>query len=188
VCLLPACIWGRRLWLPHLVIPGIKQWLTVLATAALVSLAAVAVFIASGHVVVSPLHVMSVLTERGFKATQLIPMAIYFVVVNAVLEEIFWRGVVLNELDYLDKKTRFLGTAWAVLAFGAWHYLVLRALLEPGYAELAVLGVIAVGAFCSWLYKRTQSIVIAILWHALVFDLAIIAIFCTLVLMPSPVR
>jgi membrane protease YdiL (CAAX protease family) len=187
LCLLPAAIWGRQFWLSHLIMPGARQWLVLSATAIVTTLSGVAVYAVSGDTFVSRSHVLSILTERGFNATHLLPLAIYFVVVNAILEELFWRGVVLNELDYLDRKARYAGTAWTAVAFAAWHYLVLRALLQPGYAEAAVLGILAIGIFCSWLYKRTQSIVLAILWHALVFDLAIIAIFYRLVMVQGPV-
>lgn len=133
-------------------------------------------------VIVSKANVLQVMTVRGFRATYLLPLAVYFVLVNATLEELFWRGVVLNELDYLNQKLRLAGTIWTGFAFAAWHWLVLRALLQPGWAELAVVGVLAMGFFSSWLYRKTESIVIPIIWHALVFDLAIILMFAILVL------
>jgi membrane protease YdiL (CAAX protease family) len=110
------------------------------------------------------------------------PLAVYFIIVNAILEELFWRGVILNELDEVTKSWRMFGTAWTATTFAAWHYLVLRALLQPGYAELTVLGVLGMGIFTSWLYRKTQSIIVPILWHALVFDLSIIAIFAAMIL------
>ena len=58
---------------------------------------------------------------------------------------------------------------------------MLRLLLRPGWAELAVLGILAAGVFFSWLYRRTGSIVVPILWHGLVFDLALILIFAAIV-------
>jgi len=153
----------------------------VLLLASILScLVALATYSFTGTMVVSRAHVMGALTERGYKAGALLPLAIYFVIVNSTLEELFWRGVILNELDYLDKRWRYVGTLLAAIAFAAWHYLVLRTLLEPGFAELAVVGVMLVGVFCSWIYRQTQSIVMAILWHGLVFDLSIIALFAGL--------
>lgn len=177
VCLLPAIIWQRKLWLSHWIQPTRRQWVVVLATATSACVLAVAIYTYSGTAIVSRTQVLSVLTERGFTARWLLPLSLYFVIVNAALEELFWRGVILNELEYVDKKVRFAGTAWTAFAFAAWHWLVLRALLRPGWAELAVLGVVAMGFFTSWLYRKTNSILLPILWHGLVFDLAIIAMF-----------
>jgi membrane protease YdiL (CAAX protease family) len=182
VVLLPACIWGRNLWWSHVRTPTGKQWLVLFFAGIFSCLVAVAAYNTTGELIVSRQHVLGALTERGFRATALLPLAIYFVIVNAVLEELFWRGVVLNELDYLNTRVRHAGTVWTALAFATWHYLVIRTLLQPGYAEMAVLGVLAVGVFCSELYRRTQSIVLPILWHALVFDIAIIAMFAVLVM------
>lgn len=180
VCLLPASIWGRQLWLSHIPRPTGRQWVVLLLASILSCLVALATYSFTGTMVVSRAHVMGALTERGYKAGALLPLAIYFVIVNSTLEELFWRGVILNELDYLDKRWRYAGTLLAAIAFAAWHYLVLRTLLEPGFAELAVVGVMLVGVFCSWIYRQTQSIVMAILWHGLVFDLSIIALFAGL--------
>jgi membrane protease YdiL (CAAX protease family) len=109
------------------------------------------------------------------------PMIVYFVPVNAVLEELFWRGVVLNELRGLDEQDYVAGSVWTAFTFAVWHYLVLRLLLRHGWAEATVLGILAAGMFFSWLYRRTGSIVIPILWHGLVFDLGILLIFRVMV-------
>lgn len=180
-CLLPAIIWQRKLWRSHLTLPSRKQWIVLIATALSACLAAVFIYKFSGTMIVSRTQVLSVLTERGFSARWLLTLSLYFVVVNATLEELFWRGVVLNELDLVNARTRFAGTAWTAFAFAAWHWLVLRALLRPGWAELGVLGVLGMGFFSSWLYRKTRSIILPILWHALVFDLAVIAMFAWLV-------
>jgi membrane protease YdiL (CAAX protease family) len=182
VCLLPAVIWQRRLWLPHVVKPSSRQWLLAVVTAALTTGAAVTAYHMTGDVIVSKKDVLQVLTLRGFNASYLLPLAFYFVVINATLEELFWRGVVLNELDYVGSKWRKLGYIWTGIAFAGWHWLVLRTLLKPGWAELAVCGVLGMGFLSSYIYRRTQSIVIPIIWHAFVFDFAIIAMFAVLVL------
>lgn len=145
-------------------------------------MAAILAYNWTGDTIISKKDVLQVLTMRGFQARYLLPLAVYFVVINAALEELFWRGVVLNELDYVDNNLRRAGTIWTAFTFSAWHWLVLSALLRPGWAELAVLGVLGMGFFSSWIYRRTQSIVIPILWHALVFDFAAIALFAVLVL------
>ena len=121
---------------------------------------------------------MSVVTERGFRnAAWLLPFGFYFVPVNATLEELFWRGVVLNELRGTGETIWTIGALWTAFTFAAWHFLVLRLLLRPGWAELAVLGILAAGIFLAWLYRQTHSIIVPILWHGLIFDLALIVVF-----------
>lgn len=181
VCLLPAIIWGRRLWLPDVKRPSGKQWAILAAAAIATCSAALIAYGYTGSTIVACGNVMHAMTQRGFVASYLWPFAAYFIVVNSTLEELFWRGVVLNELDHLDKPWPRAGYAWTAITFAAWHYLVLRALLQPGYAELAVLGVLGVGLCCSYLYRRTKSIVLPIVVHAFVFDLAVIAIFWCMV-------
>src|ERR1700733_10237792 len=109
------------------------------------------------------------LTTRGFMATWVLPLCLYFVVINAILEELFWRGVILNQLEYLNSKIRLAGTVWTAATFAAWHWLVIRALIKPGWAEVTMIGILLMGVFASWLYRKSGSIVLPILWHALVF-------------------
>ena len=125
----------------------------------------------------SPELLRSVVTERGFRTAWLLPFGVYFVAVNATLEELFWRGVVLNELRGTGDTIWTLGAVWTALTFAAWHYLVLRLLLRPGWAEVTVLGVLAAGIFFAWLYRKTHSIIVPILWHGLLFDFALVVVF-----------
>jgi len=182
LCLLPAICWGRTLWQSHLIKPSKKQIAFAVGTTLLSTILAIAAYEMTGAIIVDKKHVLQVLTLRGFQATYLFPLAVYFVIVNAVLEELFWRGVILNELDLVGAKWRRAGYLWTACAFAAWHWLVLRALIKPGWAEIAVCGVLIMGVLSSWLYRRTNSIIVPIIWHAFVFDFAIIAMFAVLVL------
>lgn len=177
VCLLPAALWGRKLWLRALKAPTWPQWVTLGIAIVIVMPIALLVYARIGADFLSPQDVLKVVTLRGFQAKELLPFGFYFVLVNAILEELFWRGVVLNELRGMDETAWAFGAAWTTLAFAAWHYLVLRLLLRPGWAEATVLGIVAAGVFLAWMYRRTRSIVLPILWHGLVFDLMLIVVF-----------
>ncbi len=181
VCLLPAVVWGRRLWRGAWKMPTPGQW-GALAIGLLVALPLFlgAYALLGARVLDAPDALRLVLTERGFQASRLLPLGLYFVAVNAVVEELFWRGVVLNELRGLDGPAWAAGVVWTALTFAAWHWLVIRLLLRPGWAELAVAGVVAAGAFFSWLYRRTGSIVVPILWHGLLFDLGLILVLAAM--------
>lgn len=176
-CLLPAALWGRPLWQGAVRWPTRGQWLGLLA--ALVCVVPVSLFLYHeiGEKMLSTTGLMSVVTERGFHAAWLLPLGFYFVPVNAALEELFWRGTVLNELRGTSEAVWTVGAVWTAFTFAAWHFLVLNLLLRPGWAELAVLGILGAGVFLAWLYRQTQSIIVPILWHGLIFDLALIVVF-----------
>lgn len=177
VCLLPAALWERRLWLGAVRWPTRGQWLALAVAVAVAVLLSPIVYAWIGAQFISPHDLLDVVTQRGFQARWLLPLSFYFVIVNATLEELFWRGVVLNELRGMGEKVWTLGAIWTALTFAAWHYLVLRLLLRHGWAEASVLLIVAAGIFLAWLYRRTHSIIVPILWHALVFDLALLVIF-----------
>lgn len=176
-CLLPAALWGRRLWRESVRWPTRKQWAWL--AGALVCIVPLSLFLYAeiGRWVLNAPSIGSVVTERGFQATLLLPFGVYFVAVNATLEELFWRGVVLNELRGADEAVWTVGAIWTAFTFAAWHYLVLRLLLRPGWAEATVLAIVAAGIFFAWLYRQTRSIIVPILWHGLVFDLGLIVVF-----------
>jgi membrane protease YdiL (CAAX protease family) len=176
-CLLPAAVWGRRLWRGAVRWPSGRQWAWLLA--ALVCVVPLSLFGYSeigGRILDTP-DIGSVVTGRGFHAAWMLPFGVYFVAVNATLEELFWRGVVLNELRGTSEAVWTAGAVWTAFTFAAWHYLVLRLLLRPGWAEATVLAILAAGVFFSWLYRQTHSIIVPILWHGLVFDLGLVVVF-----------
>lgn len=181
MCLAPSIFWGRRLWRASWRAPTVRQWAALAAGVAVSLPLFFAAFHAIGSRFIDPSVLLSVVTRRGFRAAWILPLGLYFVPVNATLEELFWRGVVLNELRGLDRPIWTFGAVWTAVTFAGWHWLVLHLLLRPGWATLAVLGILAAGLFFSWLYRRTGSIVIPILWHALVFDLALILILAAIV-------
>ena len=176
-CLLPAALWGRKLWRGSLRWPSVRQWAWLLAALLCIVPLSVLGYIEIGKTVLNTPGIHTVLTERGFQSAWLLPFGFYFVAVNATLEELFWRGVVLNELRGTSETIWTLGAVWTAFTFAAWHYLVLRLLLRPGWAEATVLAILAAGIFFAWLYRQTHSIIVPILWHGLVFDLGLVIIF-----------
>ena len=144
-CLLPAAIWGRRLWKPALRWPTPRQW-GALGLAMLVMLPlSLWAYARIGASLINADALKDVVTERGFQSAWLLPLSFYFVPVNATLEELFWRGVVLNELRGVGASAWTLGAVWTAFTFAAWHYLVIRLLLRPGWAEMTVLVLVLAG-------------------------------------------
>ncbi len=177
LCLLPAAVWGRKLWRGALRWPTVRQGAALAAAIAVILPLTLFVYGKIGHDLFNAVDLRHVVTERGFRAAWLLPFGVYFVAVNATLEELFWRGVVLNELRGTGETIWTIGAIWTAFTFAAWHYLVLRLLLRPGWAEAAVLGVLGAGVFFAWLYRRTHSIVVPILWHGLLFDFLLVVVF-----------
>lgn len=176
-CLLPAAWWGRRLWQNAVRWPTRTQWAWLGAALAAVVPLSLFGYLEIGSYVLNTSGIRGVVTERGFQAAWLLPFGLYFVPVNATLEELFWRGVVLNELRGTEEAVWTVGAIWTAFTFAAWHYLVLRLLLRPGWAEATVLAILAAGALFAWMYRRTHSIIVPILWHGLVFDLGLVVVF-----------
>ena len=173
----PAAVGGRTLGRGALRGPTGRQGAALGAAIAVVLPLTLFVYSEIGRNLFNAVDLRSVVTERGFQTAWLLPFGVYFVAVNATLEELFWRGVVLNELRGTGETIWTLGAIWTAFTFAAWHYLVLRLLLRPGWAELTVVGVLGAGIFFAWLYRRTHSIIVPILWHGLLFDFALVVVF-----------
>ena len=176
-CLLPAALWERRLWRGALRWPNLRQWACLLLALAAVVPLSLFLYSELGRTILNAHDLTSVVTERGFRTAEFLPVAVYFVAVNATLEELFWRGVVLNELRGTSEAVWTVGAVWTAFAFAGWHYLVLRLLLRPGWAEATVVAIVLAGVFFAWLYRQTKSIIVPILWHGLIFDLGLIVVF-----------
>lgn len=120
---------------------------------------------------------MNSLHARSYADDMLIPICLYLILVNGPLEEFFWRGVILNLQSKFSKKHQPIWETWTAVSFAGWHYLVLNMLLNPGWAQPMTVLFTFVGFFLGWLMRRSQSLVLVSLWHGLVFDGAVIAVF-----------
>lgn len=174
--LLPVSLMGRRYWSKHLKLPSWHHLAGTVTASAVTCLLVYVLLKWSGSLIVDRERMLASLTSRGFVPALLPVLSVYFVVVNPVLEELFWRGTLINRLPGGIENARLPGLFLLSLAFAAWHYLPLRALLSPGFAELTVLAMLAAGCFETWLYRKTESIILPTIWHALVFDLPIILV------------
>jgi membrane protease YdiL (CAAX protease family) len=180
-CLLPLIIWRRKTWQSHLILPTVRQVCTIAAVGLALGVATFALHACIGNFVLERQHALAAMAMRGFQIRWLVPLSIYFVTVNPVVEELFWRGVVLNDL--CDSQTKMLSAPyiWTNVSFAAWHWLVIRLFVSPAFTPLALTIVASVGFLLSWLYRRTGSVVVPMLWHGLVFDLAVIVLLWLIV-------
>jgi membrane protease YdiL (CAAX protease family) len=73
-----------------------------------------------------------------------------------------------------------LALVWSSTTYGLYHYSILRLVLFPGWAELGVAMLAGFGAFLVYIYKRSGSIILASLYHAMLTDLAAICLIVAL--------
>ena len=181
LCLLPAAALGWREWAPGLRWPTRREALVLVCAAAAAAPLTVVAYRLFGAVLIDRHALLFALASRGFRPGWLIPLTCYFVVVNGVLEELFWRGVILRRLRGSTGRAWTPGAAWTAITFSGWHYLALRILLRPGWAEACLILILAAGIFLDWLYRTSRTIVLPILWHALVMDLPVmVVLWCAL--------
>lgn len=99
--------------------------------------------------------------------------ALYWILVNSVLEEYVWRWFVTSRCAQL--LGRRAAVSAAALFFTLHHFLALSVYMSTAAAALCSLGVFIGGLTWSWMYARYQSVWPGYLSHAIV-DLAIFAI------------
>lgn len=177
LCLLPAAIAGRSLWRNQLQVPSATYVRWFLVAALVIPLSAVLLDRITADLVVSRPFLLNSLYARGYTDNMLVPVSLYLIFVNGPLEELFWRGIILNLIEKVPDGTKFYWEIWTAVSFAAWHYLVLSMLLNPGWALPMTVLFTGVGYFLGWLMRRSNSIVLVSLWHGIVFDGAVIAVF-----------
>ncbi len=174
-CLLPCIIKSRRSWIKQLKTPSRANLFVIAVAAMVLPLMAIEIYHLSGSSIIEKETALSHLAERGFHRHLLIPLAVYFIFINATLEELFWRGFIVQELGRYNRPQFRLGSFWTFIAFASWHYVVFSAFFNPGVTELILIALVFVGAFFEWVFRRTKTLVTAILWH-MVFDLSVIGV------------
>ncbi|OVE75594.1 hypothetical protein BVX97_04200 [bacterium E08(2017)] len=96
--------------------------------------------------------------------------AIYWVLVNAVLEEYVWRWFVVKKLQAVAPG--IIAVLLSALAFTIHHVIALNVYFAPGVNLICSSGIFVGGAIWSWFYTRYHSIWPGYLSHAVV-DVAV---------------
>jgi len=137
-----------------------------LGAGALLGAAIAAVIFAGYYLLGRPLidteSVKALAAERGLADKALfIPMALYWVLVNSLIEEYVWRWFVFTRCRRLAARIGAplsLAVAASALLFTAHHVVAMRALFDWRVTALGCSGVFVGGAAWSWLYGRYESI------------------------------
>lgn len=175
ICLLPAVIWGIPLWRRDLVLPTKRQLALLVVASALFSSGAVMLYHFAGDYLLDSRATLNLLTGLGLCKQNFLLTSIYFIIANSFLEELFWRGVVLNLLDKIQT-SRYLAIAWSSISYGLFHYFIMRLVLYPGWSEIGAILLMLYGAALSIIYRKTRSIIFTAFSHALLTDLAAIVL------------
>ncbi len=177
LCLLPGVVAGRSLWSGQLIAPSRQDFLIFCIAAIVVPALAVGLSYLTGDLVVSKDYLLASLRSRGYTDTMLIPISLYLIFVNGPLEEFFWRGVIYNLESEVAEQSKRLWEIWTAISFAGWHFLVLQMLLNPGWALPMTVLFTSVGYFLGRLMRHSRSLILVSLWHGIVFDGAVIAVF-----------
>lgn len=98
----------------------------------------------AGSVVLDPPRLRAALESLGVGRAAFVWLFPYFLLVNPVLEELFWRDGVLPALRRAGWGAA-RAEAVSSLLFGLWHMLPVALLLRPWVAILSVVGIVVVG-------------------------------------------
>jgi len=176
ICLAPAIVWGRSLWLPSFIKPTLRDCLLLLGASIVFSAGAVLGYELIGKMLLSKEHVLALLKEQGITGRLFIFFAFYATIVNPLLEELFWRGVLLNAFDRAVSRFKYFGITLSSLLYALFHYLIFRLVLFPGYAEVGTILLAGYGALMAIIYRKTGSIVTTAIAHGLLTDLACVVL------------
>ncbi|QHJ69134.1 CPBP family intramembrane glutamic endopeptidase [Planococcus halotolerans] len=110
----------------------------------------------------------------GFIGPGEIWLVLVLLLLNPVLEEVYWRG-------YMFEKIRIKGSAAITITVTAafytlYHVLTVMQLFEVAYTLVAVLPVLIAGLFWGYIRERTGSITATIIGHGL-GDLGIVCVY-----------
>jgi len=127
-------------------------------------------------------HLRSWLEQWHFTGNQSVLLFVVLVLLNPILEEIYWRA-------YLPSRTgqtpgSFRNLLLASLWFTAYHLVVIIPIFNWPFNVLAALSIYAAGLLWGWIRDRSHSLLAPILSHMLA-DLGIVIIYMLYIQSPN---
>ena len=107
-----------------------------------------------------------------------VPIGLFTIVVNSLLEEFFYRGF---GVGLLRRRSRLLAALLPAAVFTAHHLLFLRSWLDPLPLTIAAAGLLVFALALAWLYEQAGSIVAPWVTHVIA-DLAMMSIAASMLL------
>lgn len=118
------------------------------------------------------------LMEWGFSGPGEIGLVLVLMVLNPILEEVYWRGYMYEKLRVKEKAVYAI--AVTATFYTLYHILSVIQIFQAGYAIVAVLPVLIAGLFWGWIREKTGSIAACIIGHGL-SDFGIVCVYWFLV-------
>lgn len=126
------------------------------------------------NILFSKAHITSLLSSWGYNKVYFLPLALYFIFFNAVVEEIFWRGFLYTY--YKKAWGSSMASIIIALCFIQYHFVTIWLLFSLQAALALVVVLFVVNLLWNYLRERFGNIYASILWH-LFADLAIMWVY-----------
>lgn len=114
------------------------------------------------------------LVDWGFIGPGEIALVLVLLILNPILEEVYWRGYMYEKLR--RKRSALYTISLTSVFYTLYHVLSVIHIFEGGYALVAVIPVFIAGLFWGYIREKTTSITAAIMGHFLA-DLGIMCVY-----------
>lgn len=169
-CLVTIALTGvgvRNIRLPH-----VLELVGATIAGVLLSFVSVALWRLTGDLIADP-DICSIQIEAfGLPVASWGMFAAYFMLVNPVIEELYWRGVVKERAKALGIRRDTIGA----VPFSLWHIVPIWFVCGSSAAILGGTAVYVVGVLLTRIYRESRSFGRCITWHAMMADLAVVSL------------
>ena len=169
-CLVNIALAGLRV--RSIRIPQVLELVTATIAGVLLSFVSVALWRLTGDLIADPDICRFQLEALGLPVASWGMFAAYFMLVNPVIEELYWRGVVQERA----KAVGIHKDAIVAIPFSLWHVVPIWFVCGVSAAMLGGIAVYAVGVMLTFIYRQSRSFGRCIAWHAMMADLAVISL------------
>ncbi|MCL2235539.1 MAG: CPBP family intramembrane metalloprotease [Defluviitaleaceae bacterium] len=108
--------------------------------------------------------IVNALSNVGISTDNYIFAALYYVIVNVALEELFFRGFVFLTLYRMGYK--YYAHVFSALLFAVYHVAIMRYGVDFGLLIFATVGLVAVGLLFNEITRRCDSVIGSYVVHA----------------------
>lgn len=169
-CLVTIALAGVRV--RTIRIPHVLELVAATIAGVLLSFVSVALWRLTGDLIADPDISRIQIEAFGLPVASWGMFAAYFMFVNPVIEELYWRGVVQERAKALGIRRDTI----VAVPFSLWHIVPIWFICGPVAAMLGGIAVYAVGVLLTFIYRQSRSFGRCIAWHAMMADLAVISL------------